>query len=337
MDSLNDVIAQIREEFDGEIKRAQSTGDFDSVYLKYFSKSHGVLTELMKELPKLSVDERKVAGPELNKLQNEIKAKIETEKNSYAEKTINDPTIDLTYNLPPKEIGMLHPTTQLLQEMNNFFRYYGFSIGDGPEIETYENNFGKMNLPIGHPATDLQDSLFISEPNILLRTQTSPVEARVLSTVKPPIRMVVPGRVYRNETASATNGAFFQQYQGFAVDKGITIEHLKATLQNLIKHLFGEQTVLRFRYKYYPEVSPGMGTDIQCTFCHGAGCPVCKQRGWIEVLGSGMIHYNTLKMCGIDPEEYTGFAFGLGVERLVMAKFVIPDLRKLYWNELVYK
>lgn len=337
MDELKKAITKIQVDFTADLGVAKQNGDFDTIYLKYFSKTHGVITELMKQLPKLSIEEKKAIGPELNQLQTELKTSIETEKAAHSQKAINDPTIDLTYQLPPRGSGMLHPTTQIIQDMNNFFRYYGFSFGEGPEIETYDYNFGKLNLPLGHPATDLQDSLFISEPNILLRTQTSSVEARVLTNTKPPVRMVVAGKVYRNETTSATNGAFFHQYQGFVVDKGITIEHLKSTLVNFHKYLFGEDIILRFRYKYYPEVSPGLGTDVQCTFCHGVGCAVCKHRGWIEVLGSGMIHYNTLKACGIDPEIYSGFAFGMGLDRLVMAKYGIPDIRKLYWNELVYK
>jgi phenylalanyl-tRNA synthetase alpha chain len=214
--------------------------------------------------------------------------------------------------------------------MNDFFRYYGFSVGEGPEIETSEYNFRRLNLPEGHPATDLQDTLFINEPDILLRTHASSVESRILEKYKPPIRVVIPGKVYRNETANATNSSFFHHYQGVVVDRGITIQNLKWIMEVFHRHLFGDDVELRFRYKYYPEVSPGMGVDMKCKFCNGTGCVVCKQRGWMEVLGCGMIHYNTLKMSGIDPEIYTGFAWGMGLDRLVMAKFGISDIRKLY-------
>jgi phenylalanyl-tRNA synthetase alpha chain len=333
---LTQKVKKTKQEFEANLKSAQKTGQFDELYLKYFSKKQGVITQLMKELPTLSVEEKKALGPVLNQLQTEIKEKIDTAKAKNAEKAFEEQGIDLTYLAQPQPAGMLHPTTQVIREMNQFFRYYGFSVYEGPEIETAEFNFRKLNLPEGHPATDLQDTLFIREPDILLRTHTSSIESRVLSESHPPIRVAFSGKTYRNETVSATNGSFFHQFQGVVVDKGITIQHLKGTLELFHKFLFGEDVVLRFRYKYYPEVSPGMGVDMRCKFCEGNGCAVCKQRGWIEVLGSGMIHYNTLKMCGIDPEVYTGFAFGMGLDRLVMAKFGIPDLRKLYGGGMFY-
>jgi phenylalanyl-tRNA synthetase alpha chain len=333
---MQDKIHKIKELFQTDLENSKKTGDFDSLYLKYFSKTHGEITQLVKELPRLSAEDKKIYGPLINTLQEEIKTDIEDSKTEYREKLEKDPSIDMTFPLPPDRIGMLHPTTQIIREMNEFFRYYGYSIAEGPEIETVEYNFRKLNLPEDHPATDLQDTLFIKQPAILLRTHTSSVEARVLTEHKPPIRAVTPGKVFRNETANKTNNSFFYQYQGMVVDKGITIQHLISTLELFHRHLFGNDIKLRFRYKYYPEVSPGLGTDILCTFCKGSGCEVCKFRGWIEVLGSGMIHYNTLKMCGIDPEEYTGFAFGMGLDRLVMAKYGIHDIRKLYGGGMVY-
>lgn len=334
---MEEVINQIKKQFENDFSVAQKSGGFDNLYLKYFSKTHGIITKLMKDLPSLKSEEKRVVGPLVNTLQNEIKTKIENERAAFAQSKLADPMLDLTYPVRTSGSGMLHPTTQVIREMNEFFRFNGYSVVEGPEIEDADYNFRRLNLPEGHPATDLQDTLFIHEPDLLLRTHTSSVESRILTEYEPPIRAVVPGKVFRNETASASNLAFFHQYQGFVVDKGITIQHLKATLEMFHKFLFGDDVVLRFRYKYYPEVSPGMGTDMQCTFCKGAGCAVCKQRGWIEVLGSGMIHYNTLKSCGIDPEEYTGFAFGIGLDRLVMAKFGISDGRKLYDGEMIYK
>ena len=319
-----------------DIEKCTSLEDLDITYLKYFSKTHGLITQLLKRLPELSIEEKKAIGPKANQLQNSLKSEIDTKRKKLESAKINDPLIDMTLPLPAENIGFMHPVNQVIEEMNSFFRYYGFSVAEGPEIETAEYNFRKLNLPEGHPATDLQDTLFIKEPDILLRTHTSSIESRVLTDYKPPIRVVVPGKVFRNETASATNLAFFHQYQGVVVDKGITIQHLKGTLEAFHKFLFGKDVVLRFRYKYYPEVTPGMGTDMQCSFCKGDGCAVCKYRGWIEVLGSGMIHYNTLKMCGIDPEVYSGFAFGMGLDRLVMNKFGIDDIRKLYGGGLIY-
>lgn len=335
--NVETTIKRIGSQFEADLGETRENGGFDDLYLKYFSKTHGLITNLIKELPNLSEEDKKIYGPAINELQQKIKEKIEEARNQYQQRQINDPRIDLTLPLPPKKTGMMHPTNQIIREMNEFFRYYGYSVAEGPEIETVEYNFRKLNLPENHPATDLQDTLFLHQPDILLRTHTSSVEARVLTEQEPPIRVVTPGKVYRNETANRTNSSFFFQYQGVVVDKGITIRHLKSTLELFHKYLFGEDIIMRFRYKYYPEVSPGMGTDIQCTFCHGKGCDVCKFRGWIEVLGSGMIHYNTLKMCGIDPEVYTGFAFGMGLDRLVMAKYGITDIRKLYGGGIIYQ
>jgi phenylalanyl-tRNA synthetase alpha chain len=329
-------VQKLTKEFAKDLGQTEIDGDYDTLYLKYFSKTHGLVTKLMKDLPKLGPEEKRKYGPLLNQLQNDLKIKIDNERKNYKQKALNDPLIDLTLLEPEATTGKLHPLTETVREMNNFFRYYGFSVVQGPEIETAEFNFRKLNLPEGHPATDLQDTLFICEPGILLRTHTSSIESRTLSAYKPPIRAVAPGKVFRNETASATNSSFFHHYQGFVVEKGITIQNLKGIFVDFHKFLFGEDVVLRFRYKYYPEVSPGLGTDMQCVFCHGEGCPVCKYRGWIEVLGSGMIHYNTLKSCGIDPEEYTGFAFGMGLDRLVMQKYGIDDIRKLYGGGLIY-
>ena len=333
---MKEQIERLRQEFEDDVKQSRESGDFDSLYLKYFSKSKGAITLLMKEIPTLAAAAKVAVGPLINSLQTDFKTAIQSAKTEYEKQKAHDPMIDLTFPTKPKKTGMLHPTNQVIREMNEFFNYHGFSVVEGPEIETAEYNFRKLNLPENHPATDLQDTLFIKEPDLMLRTHTSSVEARVLTDNDPPIRVVVPGKVYRNETANSTNSYFFHHYQGFVVDKGITMQHLKGTLELVHRFLFGEDVELRFRYKYYPEVSPGMGVDMQCNFCNGDGCDVCKHRGWIEVLGSGMIHYNTLKMCGIDPEEYTGFAFGMGLDRLVMARYGIDDIRKLYGG-LVYE
>jgi len=334
MSDFQDQIQNLQQQFQKELVE---TSDLDALYLKYLSKNHGLVTKLLKELPKLSPKEKKESGPAINQLKTYVQSQISEAKSQKKEDEYNDPFIDLTFPLPKKEIGHLHPTTQIKREINNFFRYYGFSVMEGPEIETEQNNFRILNLPEGHPATDLQDTLYISEKEgLLLRTHTSSVESRILADYKPPIRAVVAGKCYRNETLNSTNAAFFWQYQGVVVDKNINIQNLKATLQKFHQFLFGDDVELRFRYKYYPEVSPGMGVDMKCRFCNGKGCEVCKHRGWLEILGSGMIHYNTLKMCGISPKEYTGYAFGMGLDRLVMQKFGIKDIRKLYGG-LIYK
>jgi phenylalanyl-tRNA synthetase alpha chain len=333
---MQDQILQIKSQLQGDIASASNLVELETVRAKYLSRKHGLVTDLMQALQGLALSGKKEFGPVVNTLKREIEDRIAAKAADLASKS-SQTDLDLTIPSLPLPAGRLHPTTQIIREMNRFFRYHGFSVGEGPEMEEVEYNFRRLNLPEGHPATDLQDSLYIHEPDILLRTQTSSIETRILSSNKPPLRVVAPGKCYRNETNSSTNASFFYQYQGFVVDKGITIQHLKDTLTKFHQFLFGQDVILRFRYKYYPEVSPGMGVDMQCRFCKGVGCSVCKHRGWIEVLGSGMIHYNTLKACGIDPEIYTGFAFGMGLDRLVMSKFGITDIRKLYGGEIVYK
>lgn len=334
--SLEDKLTEIRLKFDNLLQDVKDTNDFNHIYLSMFSKTNGEITKLIKAIPGLSAEEKKTAGQLINAFVTEIKDQLESHKQKFLISKISDPLIDLSIPQKSYPIGNLHPITIVTREINNFFRYYGYSIYEGPDIETYEYNFEKLNLPYGHPATDLQDSLYIEEPDILLRTHTSSIEARLLTEQKPPIRAAFAGPCYRNETVNATNSSFFFQYQGVCVEKGISIRNLFATLTDFHKFLFGKDVKLRFRYKYYPEVSPGVGVDMECKFCKGDGCNVCKYRGFIEVLGSGMIHYNTLKMCGIDPEEYTGFAFGIGLDRLVMQTFEINDIRKLYFHGMVY-
>lgn len=332
---MDNHITKIKNEFSADLESVKNQPELDSLYIKYLGKK-GATTLLLQELPKLNSEDKRKFGPTLNKLKKSQEQEIEDLRKSLSD-SLSFNGIDLTIPGKVQQVGKLHPTTVIIREMNEFFRYQGFSIGEGPEVEDVEYNFRRLNLPEGHPATDLQDTLFIEEPNLLLRTHTSSVETRMLSDNMPPMRVVVPGKCYRNETTSLTNSAFFYQYQGFVVDKGITMGHLKDTLTKFHQFLFGADVKLRFRYKYYPEVSPGMGVDMECRFCHGSGCQVCKYRGFIEVLGSGMIHYNTLKACGIDPEVYSGFAFGMGLDRLVMSKYGITDIRKLYGGEIVYK
>jgi len=327
-------LKKLKRQFADELSSAKNLIELDLLFIKYLGKKGGT-TQILQELPKLSSEDKRIYGPLLNTLKKEQESLIEEKRNSLSDNPL-DLGIDLTIPGVANKVGKLHPTSVIIREMNEFFRYQGFSIGDGPEIEDVEFNFRRLNLPEGHPATDLQDTLFIEEPSLLLRTHTSSVETRMLTDNMPPMRVVVPGKCYRNETTSLTNSAFFYQYQGFVVDKGINMGHLKDTLTKFHQFLFGADIKLRFRYKYYPEVSPGMGVDMECRFCHGSGCQICKFRGYIEVLGSGMIHYNTLKACGIDPEVYSGFAFGMGLDRLVMSKYGIEDIRKLYGGEIAY-
>ena len=329
---MQSLIEKTKLQFSTDLDSVKTQAELDLIYLKYLGKK-GITTQLLKSLQGLALQDKQKFGPILNDLKKSQESQIKAKSS-----TINHQpsTIDLTIPGTVRSSGHLHPTTMIIREMNEFFLHQGFSIGEGPEIEDVEYNFRRLNLPDGHPATDLQDTLFIEEPGLLLRTHTSSVETRMLSNYKPPMRVVVPGKCYRNETTSTTNAGFFYQYQGFVVDKGINMGHLKDALTKFHQFLFGKDVKLRFRYKYYPEVSPGMGVDMECRFCMGSGCQVCKYRGFIEVLGSGMIHYNTLLACGIDPEIYSGFAFGMGLDRLTMSKYGITDIRKLYGGEIVY-
>lgn len=313
--------------------QAESGDSVEALRTKYLGKKQGLFTQLSQVMRDLATEDRREAGQILNAVKQEIEDRLASLESNDEKNPLDD--IDQTLPGIRPKIGKLHPTTQVLRSMNAFFRYLGYSVYQGPEIETDEFNFNKLNLPMDHPARELQDTLYISEPDVLLRTHTSSVETRALTHEKLPIRIVVPGKVYRNETSNATNNSTFYQYEGLVVDRNITMADLKGTLVAFAKFLYGEDVKTRFRCKYYPQVEPGAGMDIQCSFCHGEGCVVCKHRGWIEVLGSGMVHPNMLRKCGIDHEEWTGFAFGMGLDRLVMLKHGINDVRKLYNGELV--
>ncbi len=233
--------------------------------------------------------------------------------------------------------GNLHPTTITAHNLIDFFKYYGFSHAESSHIETDYYNFEMLGVGKDHPARELQDSIYIKEPDLLLRTQTSSTESRYLENFEPPIRCVSYGPVFRNETNSKTNAAFFHQFQGFYVDHNVNLGHLKWIFEVAIKHILGNDTKIRFRSKYYPEVMPCLSPDVECKFCDGDGCEVCKYRGWIEIAGGGMIHPETLQKAGIDNKIYSGFAFGMGLDRIVMNKFKIDDIRTLYNSSIVYK
>jgi phenylalanyl-tRNA synthetase alpha chain len=270
----------------------------------------------------------------MNEVKKAIEEEIEYRKDRIEKKddSFFDPTIP---GIQPK-LGHFHPTTHVVSEMTEIFKHLGFSVYEGPEIESDVWNFEKLNLPKDHPARSLQDALYIEDPEVVLRTHTSSVETRALATLKPPFRIVVAGKCYRFENVNATNNAMFYQFQGVALQKGLSMADLKGTLFYFAKKLFGEDRKFRFRCKYYPEVEPGVGLDLNCAFCGGKGCTVCKGRGWIEMLGAGMIHPNILRNMGHDPKEISGFAFGMGLDRIVMDRFKISDIRSLYNGDIKY-
>jgi len=272
-----------------------------------------------------------------NLLQNAVKelAQNREEELKKSENVSEKEAEKLGFDIP--KIGHLHPLTQTIRMMNKLFLEMGYSIVDGPEIETDEFCFQRLNVPANHPARDMQDTIYIEEPDFLLRTQTSSIEARILAENKPPIKAVCPGRVYRNEKVNKSNHFIFHHYQGVVVLKSVSLKDLFGTFSKLFKRMYGEDVVVRYRNKYYPEVEPGVGPDMQCFNCKGKGCSLCKNVGWIEMGGSGIIHPNVLKMAGIDPEHWMGFAFGLGLDRWAMAKYKIADIRTLLGGSLGYK
>jgi len=319
------------------IKSAGNLSELNSLNLEYITGKKSLLNELTGSLKDLSADERKTLGPKINAAKERLtQAIIAAQANIHKGTDEQKGWFDVTLPVKPAAIGHLSPDTQIIRQMNAFFTYHGFSVAEGPEIETDEYNFGKTNLPQDHPARDLQDTIYIESPEILLRTHTSSVETRILSNHKPPLRFVVPGVSFRNEILSLSNHAIFYQYQGVVVDKGISMANLKATLTEFAKYMYGKDVRTRFRTKYYPEVEPGAGMDILCTFCKGEGCRICKGRGWLEILGSGMIHRNLLAKCGIDWKIWSGFAFGMGLDRIIMTKFNISDIRDLHGGNLVF-
>ncbi len=327
-------IDQTSKSFHSKLSQIKTSDQLEKLKISYLGRN-GQINSFLRLLKDLPQEEKRTFGDKINNLKKEI-------ENAIGQKTItlaqNKTKQDFDTSLPGKKphVGHFHPTTQMIFRINAFFRYLGYSVYEGPEIETDEYNFAKLNLPQDHPARDLQDTLYIKEPQILLRTHTSSVETRALTNERLPIRIVVPGKSYRNETSNATNNSIFYQYEGLVVDQGISMAHLKGTLIEFVKWLYGPRTKTRFRCKYYPQVEPGAGLDVECTFCWGKGCSVCKYRGYIEVLGAGMVHPNELKACNIDPAKWSGFAFGLGLDRLVMLHFGIEDIRKLYDGSLTF-
>jgi phenylalanyl-tRNA synthetase alpha chain len=322
----NEAIAQIIQSTDPE--------ETERLRAHYLGKN-GVLSLVAKELPKLSIDDRTEVGRVFNDVKEAISDAIKSKtQNSKLKDAIS---IDLSLPGTNVAVGTLHPITSVAREMNEIFKHLGFSIADGPEIETDEYNYDRLNLPADHPARDLQDSLYIKEPDILLRTQISSVESHILQDHKPPYRFVIPGKAFRYENVSASNHMMFYQYQGVAVGESLNLANLKWTLETFISKFYGPSRKSRFRNKYYPEVEPGMGVDIDCPFCNQKGCTVCKYRGWIEILGSGMIHPNMFRRVGLDPQKYSGFAWGMGLDRVTMSRHGIADIRALFNGDLIYK
>ena len=331
-EKLQGILQAARE----QLAAAADARALDEARVKFLGKK-GELTALLKGMKDVAAEERPVVGQMINDVRAEIETIIDKQKAVIAEAALahklEAETIDVT--LPGEEvvIGKEHPLNIVLDELKEIFIGLGFSIAEGPEVELDHYNFEALNIPKDHPARDTQDTFYISD-NVVLRTQTSGMQVRVMEQKKPPIRIIAPGRVYRSDAVDATHSPLFHQIEGLVVDKGITFADLKGTLETFVKRLYGEDSVVRFRPHHFPFTEPSAEMDIQCYRCHGAGCPLCKGEGWIEILGCGMVHPKVLETSGIDPEEYSGYAFGIGLERTVMGRFKIDDIRLFYENDV---
>ena len=333
---MKEQLEAIRQKALNELENAASIQDIEAVRIKLLGKK-GELTGILKQMGKLSAEERPVVGQLANVIRSEIEAKIEEDSKSIAQKLqaekLKAEKIDVTLPGKAKVLGSRHPLTVVLDDIKDIFIGMGFDIVDGPEVEKDYYNFEALNIPKDHPARDTQDTFYINE-NIVLRTQTSPVQVRVMEKQQPPIRIISPGRVFRSDAVDATHSPLFHQIEGLVVDKGVSFADLKGTLEIFIKQLYGEDSVVRFRPHHFPFTEPSAEVDVQCFNCHGAGCPLCKGEGWIEILGCGMVHPKVLETCNIDPEVYSGFAFGLGLERIAMRRYNINDLRLFFENDV---
>ncbi|WP_258102661.1 phenylalanine--tRNA ligase subunit alpha [Marinoscillum sp. MHG1-6] len=313
---------------------AKSKQELEDFRLKFISKK-GVISELFDEFKKVPNEQKREFGALLNEFKEEAQAKfnslIEAVNNQSADEVVG---LDLT--LPPvPSAGSIHPLTQVKNRIIQIFERQGFNVSDGPEIEDDFHNFTALNFPENHPAREMQDTYFIEkDPDILLRTHTSNVQTRLMEKGKPPFRSIMPGRVYRNEAISARAHCFFNQVEGLYVDKEVSFKDLKQTLYHFAKEFFGPETKIRFRPSYFPFTEPSAEIDISCFICKGDGCKICKYSGWVEIGGAGMVDPNVLTSCGIDPKEYSGFAFGMGIERIAMLKYQIDDIRLFSENDI---
>ena len=331
-EQLKSIEARAKE----ELSKVSDPKLLEELRVRFLGKK-GEITAILKQMGKLSAEERPVIG----QLANSVRADIEkavAEKQSQlkaamAEKKLKAETIDVTLPGKAPKLGRPHPLNAVLAEVEDVFLGMGFDIVEGPEVETDYYCFEALNMPKHHPARDTQDTFYINE-NVLLRTQTSGVQIRAMENMKPPIRIISPGRVYRSDAVDATHSPLFHQIEGLVIDKGITMADLKGTLELLMKRLYGDEAKIRLRPHHFPYTEPSAEVDLMCFNCHGEGCSMCKQEGWVELHGSGMVHPKVLEGCGIDPEVYSGFAFGIGLERLTMGRYSINDMRLLYENDM---
>ena len=330
----------IRELESGALARIQSAAsaeELEAVRVAAFGRKEGAFNQFAKEMGKLPPEERRQIGMLLNAARQKVEEALDRRKQQFSqaalESRLDSEWVDLTLPAPGPRRGHLHPITQIQRELENLFVSLGFAVLDGPEVETEYHNFDALNIPPDHPARDMQDTFWLEGGN-LLRTHTSPVQVRGMERLGPPLRLIAPGRVFRNESVDASHEHTFYQLEGMMVDRDVSIAHLLYFMKTLLASIFGREVTVRLRPGYFPFVEPGFELDIECLICGGTGCPVCKQGGWVELLPCGLVNPNVLRMSGIDPEEWNGFAFGLGLTRLVMMRYGIDDIRHLQGGDL---
>ena len=333
---MKEQLERIREEALKQIEASDALEKLNEIRVAYLGKK-GELTSVLKSMKNVAPEDRPRVGQMVNDARAAIEARLEETRLALARRArqeqLKREVIDVTLPAKKSRVGHSHPNTIALKEVERIFVGMGYEVVEGPEIEYDLYNFEKLNIPANHPAKDEQDTFYINE-DIVLRTQTSPVQARVMEQGKLPIRMIAPGRVFRSDEVDATHSPSFHQVEGLVIDKCITFSDLKGTLAEFAREMFGEDTRVKFRPHHFPFTEPSAEMDVSCFKCGGKGCRFCKGSGWIEILGCGMVHPHVLEMCGIDPESYSGFAFGVGLERIALLKYEIDDMRLLYENDI---
>jgi len=330
---MEDEIKEIEKSLKERVNKVASQKDIDEVRVEFLGRKRGRITLLLKKIPKIPPEQRSQVGELLNKLKREAEEVIEKKKESLKKGERVEKRVDVTFPGKRPLVGRAHPITQTIERIKSIFIGLGFKVVVGPEIETEYYNFEALNMPRFHPARDEQDSFYL-DSKYLLRTQTSPVQIRVMEKSSPPVRVISPGLCYRRDTIDASHFPVFHQIEGLAVDKKITFADLKGCLTYFVQEMFGKSTKLRFRPSYFPFTEPSAEVDISCIICKGSGCRLCSNKGWLEILGSGMVHPKVFENVGYDPEKYQGFAFGMGVERICLLKYGIDDIRLFFQNDV---
>ena len=326
-----DLIKKLRERFETDLSGIKSLSELENLKIQYMSRK-GEVAELFNQMKDVAAEQRPEVGKKLNQLKNQLNTELDNLYSRLQKKSANS-RLDLT--LPGRKpfVGRKHPLTKTLDEMKSIFTGMGFSIEDGPEIETDYYCFEALNIPKNHPARDMQDTLYITD-DIVLRTHTSPVQVRVMEKTTPPVRIIAPGRVYRRDTPDASHSPFFHQVEGLVVDEGISFGDLKGVITAFAHKMFGSYIKVRFRPSFFPFTEPSAEYDFVCVFCRGKGCKVCKNTGWVEISGAGMVDPNVFEYVNYDSEKYTGYAFGMGVDRIAMLKYGIDDIRLFFENDV---